>query len=102
MATLMMSGVPIGGSIAAITDIWVVPAFGWEAMFLLALVGLVGLVPMGFRYLPETLSFKHRSGPGARRGSGFGDLLRAPYAGASVLFALASLAILFAWYGRGT
>lgn len=102
MATLMMSGVPIGGSIAAVTGIWVIPAFGWEAMFLIAVIALVVVVPMGFRYLPETLSFKHRSGPGARRGSGFGQLLRAPYARASVLFAVASLAILFAWYGLGT
>lgn len=102
MATLMMSGVPIGGSIAAVTGIWVIPAFGWEAMFLVAVIALVVVVPMGFRYLPETLSFKHRSGPGARRGSGFGQLLRAPYARASVLFAVASLAILFAWYGLGT
>lgn len=102
MATLMMSGVPIGGSIAAVTGIWVIPAFGWEAMFLIAIIALVVVVPMAFRYLPETLSFEHRSGPGARRGSGFGTLLRAPYAGASVLFAVASLAILFAWYGLGT
>lgn len=102
MATLMMSGVPIGGSIAAVTGIWVIPAFGWEAMFLVAVIALVVVVPMAFRYLPETLSFEHRSGPGARRGSGFGTLLRAPYAGASVLFAVASLAILFAWYGLGT
>lgn len=102
MATLMMSGVPIGGSIAAITGIWVIPAFGWEMMFLLAIIALVVVVPMGFRYLPETLSFEHRSGPGARRNSGFGQILRAPYLRASVLFAVASLAILFAWYGLGT
>lgn len=102
MATLMMSGVPIGGSIAAVSGIWIIPAFGWQAMFLVAIIALVVVVPIAFRYLPETLSFEHRSGPGARRGSGFGQLLRAPYARASVLFAVASLAILFAWYGLGT
>lgn len=102
MATLMMSGVPIGGSIAAVTGMWVIPAFGWEAMFLLAIIALVAVVPMAFRHLPETLSFEHRSGPSARRKSGFGQLLRAPYLGASVLFAVASMAILFAWYGLGT
>lgn len=102
MATLMMSGVPIGGSIAAVTGMWVIPAFGWEAMFLISIIALVAVVPLAFRYLPETLSFKHRSGPSARRNSGFGQLLRAPYVGASVLFAVASLAILFAWYGLGT
>ncbi len=101
MATLMMSGVPIGGSIAAVTGMWIIPAFGWEAMFLISIIALVAVVPLAFRYLPETLSFKHRSGPSARRNSGFGQLLRAPYVGASVLFAVASLAILFAWYGLG-
>jgi AAHS family benzoate transporter-like MFS transporter len=33
---------------------------------------------------------------------GFSSLLRAPYLGVSVLFALATIATLFAWYGLGT
>ena len=37
-----------------------------------------------------------------REPSGFSSLLRAPYLGVSVLFAVATIATLFAWYGLGT
>lgn len=107
IATLMMSGVPIGGSIAALVGIPLIPAFGWPIMFLVAVLALVIVIPLGLRYLPETLpSEKARAGAaeGAETRSpvGFGSLLRAPYFGMSVLFAVATLVTLFAWYGLGT
>lgn len=97
VATLMMSGVPIGGTIAALVGIPLIPVFGWPVMFLVAIIALVVVVPLGFKYLPETVS---ASTPGER--IGFKTLLRAPYLGASTLFALATLVTLFAWYGLGT
>ncbi|MET4591574.1 aromatic acid/H+ symport family MFS transporter [Arthrobacter sp. 754] len=119
IATLMMSGVPIGGSIAALVGIGLIPAFGWEAMFLVAVLALVIVVPLGLKYLPETLapaSDADKAAKAARKAagkdkgkanadeqpSGFSSLLRAPYLGVSVLFALATIATLFAWYGLGT
>lgn len=118
IATLMMSGVPIGGSIAAVVGIQLIPAFGWESMFLVAVIALMIVVPLGLKYLPETLapggtSDKHSaagSATGKAAGSGrnleeqigFKSLLRAPYLGISLLFALATIATLFAWYGLGT
>lgn len=110
IATLMMSGVPIGGSLAALLGIPLIPAFGWPSMFLVAAVALFVVVPLGFRYLPETLPSEKavsvetsdgqpKSGPTA---TGFASLLRAPYLGISVLFAAATLFTLFAWYGLGT
>jgi AAHS family benzoate transporter-like MFS transporter len=102
IATLMMSGVPIGGSIAALVGIPLIPAFGWEAMFLVAVLALVVVVPLGLKYIPETLTpGSAESGP-ARNSAGFRTLLRTPYLGISVLFALATIATLFAWYGLGT
>lgn len=111
IATLMMSGVPIGGSIAALVGIQLIPAFGWESMFLVAVLALVIVVPLGLKYLPETLA-PAGVGTGARAGStpsaagkepsGFKSLLRAPYLGISVLFAVSTIATLFAWYGLGT
>lgn len=100
IATLMMSGVPIGGSIAALAGIPLIPAFGWPVMFLVAAVALLVVVPLGMRFLPETL-------PPARNGKqtesvGFRSLLRAPYLGMSLLFAISTLVTLFAWYGLGT
>ena len=104
VATLMMSGVPIGGSIAALVGIQMIPVFGWESMFLVAVLALVIVVPLGLKYLPETLA--PAGGPGKadtfNEPSGFGSLLRAPYLGISVLFAVATIATLFAWYGLGT
>lgn len=101
IATLMMSGVPLGGSIAALTGIPLIPAFGWQAMFLVAVLALIVVVPLGLKYLPETLVTSKRQET-RQEPAGFGSLLRAPFLGVSVLFALATLATLFAWYGLGT
>ena len=105
IATLMMSGVPIGGSIAALVGIQLIPAFGWQSMFLVAVLALLVVAPLGLKYLPETLAPAGGGVMGKRKveePSGFSSLLRAPYLGVSVLFALATIATLFAWYGLGT
>lgn len=112
IATLMMSGVPIGGSIAALVGIQLIPAFGWESMFLVAVLALLVVVPLGLKYLPETLAPASAQEKAARKASGkdkagqepagFASLLRAPYLGVSILFAVATIATLFAWYGLGT
>ena len=108
IATLMMSGVPIGGSIAALVGIQLIPAFGWQSMFLVAVLALVIVVPLGLKYLPETLAPVSATdkaagiASGIKEPSGFSSLLRAPYLGVSLLFALATIATLFAWYGLGT
>jgi AAHS family benzoate transporter-like MFS transporter len=100
IATLMMSGVPIGGSIAALAGIPLIPAFGWPVMFLVAAVALLVVVPLGMRFLPETLAPLKKSEQ--TESVGFRSLLRTPYLGMSILFAIATLVTLFAWYGLGT
>jgi AAHS family benzoate transporter-like MFS transporter len=111
IATLMMSGVPIGGSIAALVGIQLIPAFGWQSMFLVAVLALVIVVPLGLKFLPETLGSEQDTRnvkvaadtkAGIKPGAGFSSLLRAPYLGISMLFAVATIATLFAWYGLGT
>ncbi|BCW63020.1 aromatic acid/H+ symport family MFS transporter [Arthrobacter sp. StoSoilB22] len=102
IATLMMSGVPIGGSLAALVGIPLIPAFGWEVMFLVAVLALVIVVPLGLKYIPETLTPGSMKRTKSKNSAGFGTLLRAPYLGISMLFALATIATLFAWYGLGT
>lgn len=98
IATLMMSGVPIGGSVAALAGIPLIPAFGWPVMFLMAAVALLVVVPLGMHFLPETLPPAEK----AKQTVGFRSLLRAPYLGMSLLFAISTLVTLFAWYGLGT
>ncbi|MFK4296196.1 AAHS family benzoate transporter-like MFS transporter [Arthrobacter sp. GAS37] len=102
IATLMMSGVPIGGSIAALAGIPLIPAFGWPVMFLVAAVALLVVVPLGMRFLPETLPQTLPASKNAKQTVGFKSLLRAPYLGMSLLFAISTLVTLFAWYGLGT
>jgi len=97
VATLMMSGVPIGGSIAAVSGIVIIPAWGWQGMFLAAVLPLIFLVPLGVKYLPDLRSTVN---PDER--TGFRAILRAPYLAISVVFAVATMATLFAWYGLGT
>jgi len=97
VATLMMSGVPIGGSIAALTGIAVIPAWGWEGMFLVGVLPLIFLVPLGLKYLPDL-----RTVAAPHQGTGFRAILRAPYLLVSLVFAGATMATLFAWYGLGT
>ncbi|MCY1239761.1 Gentisate transporter [compost metagenome] len=73
-------------------------------MFLVAVLALVIVVPLGLKYLPETLAPVRAAGSASavKEPSGFSSLLRAPYLGVSILFALATIATLFAWYGLGT
>lgn len=53
-STVLMSGVPIGGSIAAVLAKWIVPAHeeGWRAMFLIAVVPLVIGLPIALKVIP--------------------------------------------------
>lgn len=100
VATLMMSGVPLGGSAAALLGMAVIPHWGWRPMFGLALVALVILVPVAMRVFPKdtrTEGVAH-----SETAEGFRMLLRPPFLAISVLFALATVVTLTAWYGLGT
>ena len=112
MATLMMSGVPIGGTIAALTGLWLIPAFGWPAMFWITAVSFI-LLAVAWKVLPETGAPRAASGsdPGqadveagdrAAPRTGFSTILSTPWLSFSILFALTTLFTLFAWYGLGT
>lgn len=109
-ATLMMSGVPLGGSLAALVGLGLIPAAplgvaGWRWMFFLPLVCLVVFVPLTLRFVPESLDRRLAAGDVARAEApraGFGALLRPDMLLISSLFALAAMGTMFAWYGLGT
>lgn len=97
-ALRLLAGIGLGG---------LVPS----ANAMVAAVALVVVVPLGFKFLPETLPSQDPApaAEGSKKGekpttsgAGFSSLLRAPYVGISVLFALITLFTLFAWYGLGT
>lgn len=61
MVALMFSGYSVGGMVAAGLGIGIVPGFGWQPMFFIALIPLV-LLPLILWKLPESLGFLVRQG----------------------------------------
>jgi AAHS family benzoate transporter-like MFS transporter len=123
VSTVMMSGVPIGGSVAAVVGLWLLPEHGWRAMYVVAVVAVVVLLPLCFAFLPESPTWLRGRGrideavavetrhglvhdasehAGAHHGGGFRSILTGAWLRPTVLFALATVATLFAWYGLGT
>lgn len=54
---LMFSGYSVGGILAAALSIWIVPAFGFRAMFWIGALPLVLIVPLAWKFMPESISF---------------------------------------------
>jgi AAHS family benzoate transporter-like MFS transporter len=54
---LMFIGYPVGGFLAAVLALPLIPAFGWRVMFVIGLVPLFTIFPLLYRYLPESVSF---------------------------------------------
>ncbi len=90
LVALMFSGYAVGGMMSAGLGIWIVPNYGWEVMFFLAVVPLL-MLPLMVRFLPESVAFLmaqkregearsilQRLAPG--RGIGELDRLQAPAA----------------------
>jgi AAHS family benzoate transporter-like MFS transporter len=61
LVALMFSGYAVGGMVAAGLGIWMLPAFGWQSMFLAAAVPLLAL-PLILKALPESIGFLVRKG----------------------------------------
>lgn len=101
MATLMMSGVPLGGSASSLLGIIVIPTLGWRWMFFIPIVAVLVLVPLAVKYLPETGIKSSYSAPAADHSDtrAFSPRLRALM---TVMFIVAAFATLFTWYGLGT
>lgn len=53
----MMASYNVGGLVAAGLAIVLIPAFGWQVMFFVALLPLLIVVPLGLKYMPESISF---------------------------------------------
>ena len=106
-ATVMMSGVPLGGSIAAVLAQFIVPShedWGWRFMFLLAIVPLVIGLPIAMKVIPSDQAIRedHAAREGEDQPAGFKDLLAGKYMAISIWFSIATFVTLLAWYGLGT
>ena len=54
---LVFVGVAVGGVLAALLAIVVIPALGWRAMFFIGVFPLVTAVPLAYGFLPESIGF---------------------------------------------
>ncbi|WP_462381326.1 MFS transporter [Pseudomonas sp. Marseille-QA0892] len=61
LVAVMFSGYSLGGMLSAGVGIYMLPRFGWEAMFFAAIIPLA-LLPLVWRYLPESVGFLVRQG----------------------------------------
>jgi len=124
ITTLMLSGIPIGGIITASTAIPIIPHWGWRPMFYFALLGGLLVIPLSMVFLPESISWLKARGQtekaaavskrlglpdtpapdqqGAHRKGIIFQILKPPYLSNTILFALAILAVYFAWFGLGS
>ncbi|MEY9214840.1 aromatic acid/H+ symport family MFS transporter [Thermobifida halotolerans] len=109
---LMLTGFPVGGVLAAVLAVWLLPEYGFRVLFALGGVPLVTVVPLALRFLPESPGFatlrerRARQG-GARPGTPPQEAPRARITSgralaAIVLFALANFCSMLLVYGLNT
>ncbi|AYC32429.1 MFS transporter [Pseudomonas cavernae] len=65
LVAIMFSGYSLGGMLSAGVGIYMLPRFGWEAMFFAAAVPLL-LLPLILYFLPESVGFLVRQGRSAQ------------------------------------
>ncbi|WP_232668117.1 MFS transporter [Pseudonocardia sp. TRM90224] len=100
VVNVTMAGIPIGGTVAALLGIVIMPAFGWRPMFFLGagLTLLILLCSAAFR-LEEEAAEEERATPAVERPS----TLRAVFSGRGTLLALLAAAVavpnMFTWFG---
>lgn len=99
VATLMMSGVPIGGSLASVLGIGVIPNLGWQVMFGIASIG-IAVAYLCHRLIPEPEPERVAKSEAISRGIAM--LFARGNRTATLIYAGATLVTLFAWFGLGT
>ncbi|MGP4029938.1 MFS transporter [Actinomadura sp. 3N407] len=119
---LAISGIPLGGVLAALLSLPLLPEPGWRVLFWIGAAPLVLIVPLAWRYLPESMHYLVNSGrpaEAAALSARFGvpvpaaastkgavenatSLFRGRNLAASLCFWVATFLALLTWYGLGT
>ncbi|MBV2353899.1 aromatic acid/H+ symport family MFS transporter [Streptomyces sp. J2-1] len=111
VSNILMGGVPLGGSAAALIAQSVLPTHGWRTMFVIGGVFSVVVLAGCVALLPESQEFKDRvaaaalapaDGTPAGRRPRASDLFRGSMLVLTVLFALATFTNMLTWYGINT
>ncbi len=62
LVAIMFSGYSVGGMLSAGLGMLLLPSFGWQAVFFVAGVPLLLLLPLIMKFLPESVGFMIRHG----------------------------------------
>jgi MFS transporter, AAHS family, benzoate transport protein len=106
--TTMMTGYHAGAVATALLGIVVIPAWGWQAMFVLGALPALVLVPLMLRYLPESTAYLQgraratASDAAAPRRNPVSVLFQAGYLGPTLAFWVTSFMGLLLVYGLNT
>ncbi|THU00613.1 aromatic acid/H+ symport family MFS transporter [Lampropedia puyangensis] len=99
--SLVMSGIPVGGMLAAIVSQWIIPHWGWRPLFVaggaLGLLVLVVMTPLLSRH-EHTLT-SHANQATAASNVEWRHILRGASRTILLIGTLATLADLLTWYG---
>lgn len=94
---VMFSGYSVGGVLAALLAIWFLSDHGFRFLFGLGMLPLVTVVPLAWRFLPESRQFRTTKKEALPRA-----LFSGPKRAASILFPMASFCGLLLVYGLNT
>jgi MFS family permease len=107
--TNMMTGYHVGAVLTALLGILVIESFGWHWMFVIGALPALVLVPLMWRYLPESTAFlRSRAGlvdrdrPAARPASPVSTLFHGGLARSTIAFWITSFMGLLLVYGLNT
>ena len=102
---VMFSGYSVGGIMAALLAVWFLRDWGFRALYALGAIPLVTVVPLAWRFLPESQHLQKPKGATSSAGGG-GIVPRALFARqrltATLLFPAASFCGLLLVYGLNT
>jgi AAHS family benzoate transporter-like MFS transporter len=108
--TLLMAGIPLGGTSASLLGLAVLPAHGWRPMFWIGAGVSLGIFLTALVALPESRPYRSATSPvpPARWGllgsvgAAFGALLGSRFRVLTLLFSVAGFLNLLTWYGLNT
>lgn len=96
--TNVMTGYHVGAVLTALLGIWVIPGLGWRAMFIIGAAPALVVVPLMWKYLPESQAPR----PARTALSTMASLFTGKYLRASLAFCVASFMGLLLVYGLNT
>jgi MFS family permease len=104
--TRMMTGYHVGAVLTALLALWLIPAFGWESMFVVGGVAGLATLPLMWAKLPESEAYlavaRETSGGGAAAKVRSSDVVKGRYLWVSIGLWVASFMGLLLVYGLNT